>query len=356
MGRRPAELRRQVDDEPLPQQPGRVPRHRAPGYETTLANWNAADAIPWYLSDFGPASEYRGFRKGFQQVPFTLAERVKKAGGGIEFSKALRGFKVIDTGTGKLVELSFDDGPTVLAEKLVLAMPRRSLELVARNSPLLCGQVYELICSVTPRPLLKLFTTYDHPWWTAAGVQAGRSTTDLPVRQTYYWPQDDGRPVDATDRAMLMASFDDGLNIGFWDGFRPQRRRGGSQPDPKELFQPSEHLPRGSQWLKNPPPADMVQEVQRQLGVIHGLQFTPPVIDACYKDWGEDPFGGAWNSWNIGVESASVRERITKPLDDQPVYICGEAYSDAQGWVEGALQTADRVLHKLHRVPPLIDG
>jgi len=34
------------------------------------------------------------------------------------------------------------------------------------------------------------------------------------------------------------------------------------------------------------------------------------------------------------------------------VYICGEAYSDAQGWVEGALQTADIVLGKLG-IPPL---
>jgi monoamine oxidase len=29
-----------------------------------------------------------------------------------------------------------------------------------------------------------------------------------------------------------------------------------------------------------------------------------------------------------------------------PLYICGEAYSDAQGWVEGALQTADMMLAK----------
>lgn len=34
-------------------------------------------------------------------------------------------------------------------------------------------------------------------------------------------------------------------------------------------------------------------------------------------------------------------------LGDRPLYICGEAYSDAQGWVEGALQTADMVLDQL---------
>ena len=32
-------------------------------------------------------------------------------------------------------------------------------------------------------------------------------------------------------------------------------------------------------------------------------------------------------------------------------FICGEAYSDAQGWVEGALQTADLMLAKFGLSP-----
>jgi hypothetical protein len=39
-------------------------------------------------------------------------------------------------------------------------------------------------------------------------------------------------------------------------------------------------------------------------------------------------------------------------LAPRPIYICGEAYSDAQGWVEGALQTADMLLAKF-AVPSL---
>jgi monoamine oxidase len=41
-------------------------------------------------------------------------------------------------------------------------------------------------------------------------------------------------------------------------------------------------------------------------------------------------------------------------VPDVPVYICGEAYSRAQGWVEGALDTADQVLAKLG-VAPLVE-
>lgn len=76
----------------------------------------------------------------------------------------------------------------------------------------------------------------------------------------------------------------------------------------------------------------MVAEVVRQLAVIHGLGHTPEVENAAFRDRGADPFGGGWNSWNIGVKSWEVKPRIVKPFDDVPLYICGEAYSDAQGW------------------------
>ena len=59
---------------------------------------------------------------------------------------------------------------------------------------------------------------------------------------------------------------------------------------------------------------------------------------------GADPFGDGWNSWNIGVKSWEVKRQIIKPLGERSLYICGEAYSAAQGWVEGALQTADMML------------
>ena len=85
----------------------------------------------------------------------------------------------------------------------------------------------------------------------------------------------------------------------------------------------------------------------RVLQQIHGLGFVPSVVDAAFKDWGDDPFGGGWNNWNIGVKSWEVKERIVQPLGDKvPLHICGESYSDAQGWVEGALQTADLMLAK----------
>lgn len=324
----------------------------AGGYESTITNWNAADAIPWYLSDFGITPEYFGFKHGFQQVPLTIAEKVKQAGGAIRLDAPLSGFEV----TGDGVRLNFRTGESVRAAALILAMPRRSLELITPGSPFLQREeVVELVKSVTPRPLFKLFATYDYPWWLPAGVREGRTTTDLPLRQTYYWPRNDGTPA-AGGRAMLMASYDDGLNIGFWDAFRPKRGRGwrrGVENKPEPAYYKGVDAGGGGEWGKYPAPASMVAEIQRQLAVVHGLQFTPNAASATFKDWGDDPFGGGWNNWNIGVKSNEVMRKILRPVDDAPVYICGEAYSNAQGWVEGALETADAMLENHFGVGPL---
>jgi monoamine oxidase len=325
----------------------------AGGYDSTLSNWNAADAIPWFLSDFGVDPVYEGFKNGFQQVPLTLASLVESTkGGSIAFNAKLETF-VQDKKTGAF-ELRFADGSIQRALALILAMPRRALELI--NSPLLSDPaVTELIKSVTPRPLFKLFTTYTSPWWLAAGVQEGRTVTDLPVRQTYYWPQNDGKPA-LSGRAMLMASYDDGSNISFWDGLRPKRgqgwRKGVSHAGELEMFEgEADRENIDPEWLKYHAPLRMVGEVERQLQQIHGLGFVPAVVDAAFKDWGDDPFGGGWNNWNIGVKSWEVKERIVQPYEDKNLHICGEAYSDAQGWVEGALQTADLMLAKFGLSP-----
>ena len=326
----------------------------AGGYNSTLTNWNAADAIPWYLSDFGVDPQYKAFKKGFQEVPKSLAELFRQAGGDVRLKTPVAGFDWQDGTFALQVQ-----GKTISAQSLILAMPRRALDLLAPMSPPL-QEIQELIASVTPRPLFKLFTTYSNPWWRAVGytradgtfipVESGRTVTDLPVRQTYYWPKDDGTP--ATDGpSMLMASYDDGTNIGFWDGLRPRRRQawqmGQEVAEPVDPFLGDDWDQQPNlDWYRYKASRQMVDEVARQLATIHGLTYTPDVRNAAFRDWGDDPFGGGWNSWNIGVQSWQVKEQIVKPFDQRSLYICGEAYSDAQGWVEGALQTADMMLEK----------
>ena len=69
------------------------------------------------------------------------------------------------------------------------------------------------------------------------------------------------------------------------------------------------------------------------------------------RDWTRDPYGGAGHPWRPGVEPWQVAERLAAfsltgraPAN---VHICGEAFSDFQGFMEGALRSAGHVLARI---------
>ena len=327
----------------------------AGGYESTLSNWNAASALPWYLAGGG---QYAGFKQGFDRMPKALAALFCADGGEVRLKTRVDGFDWVDDrpDSGVVLQVGND---TVTTQMLILAMPRRSLELLAPSSPPL-REIADLIRTVTPHSLFKFYTTYADPWWRAAGytnaegdfipVETGRTVTDLPVRQIYYWLKDDGKPSTGGP-SMLLASYDDGANIGFWDGLRPRRvlawAQGRQALEPDARFVGYYDGDPDLAWHQYKPSRNMVDEVARQLATVHGLPYTPVVRNAAFRDWGDDPFGGGWHSWNIGVKSWEIKEQIIQPLTPRRLYICGEAYSDAQAWVEGALQTADAMLARI---------
>ncbi|WP_424888938.1 hypothetical protein [Streptomyces sp. XH2] len=57
----------------------------------------------------------------------------------------------------------------------------------------------------------KPFLAYDEPWWRACGVETGRSTTDLPLRQLWYAPGGASR--------LLLAAYPSGRSAAYWDRF-----------------------------------------------------------------------------------------------------------------------------------------
>ena len=103
---------------------------------------------------------------------------------------------------------------TVHADAIVLAMPRRSLELLEQNASEAefffapagpDSQIQAGIASVIPEPSFKLLLGFETDWWTPDfGAQAGESITDLPMRQCYYFGTDpDG------SHSLFMASYND---------------------------------------------------------------------------------------------------------------------------------------------------
>jgi lysine 2-monooxygenase len=351
----------------------------AGGYETIVNNWNAAEAIPFLLADFAPGTTYYALSKGFEALPLTLAHAFQSAGGELFFRHRLHRLDQDED----LMRLTFDhndpsqfrfgrsitgEGVTCQARHVILAMPRRAIESLHPDSFIFRSAAFEDdIRAVLPQPGFKIFAAYRRPWWTIArGVTAGRSVTDLPLRQCYYWVTGDDPAADpnthqrnGNPNSILMASYNDGSSVEFWAGLARQPQR--YQP-PHHACPPGIALPSGDDLRGSIAPAPLVAEMQRQLRESHGVAelsgpdnasvpFIPPYV-AVFKDWSQEPFGGGWHFWKIGANSRLVMRRMQRPLQDVRLYVCGEAWSTQQGWVEGALQTADAVLeHQLH-LPP----
>jgi hypothetical protein len=192
-----------------------------------------------------------------------------------------------------------------------------------------------LIESVTGHPLFKLFLCYRYPWWAGTGVDLGRTVTDMPLRQVYYFHSEEVGPSGYNPElrdSLVMASYDDGSFVDFWSGICPTPHR---QVRGK---------PGHGRWQHFASPQGMIDRAQRQLKVVHQLEYMPEPYAAGFIDWGQDPFGGGWHSWNIHVKAWEIRDRLRQPLPDWNVHICGEAYSSHQAWVQGALLSAENVL------------
>ncbi|WP_158793369.1 FAD-dependent oxidoreductase [Granulicella sp. L60] len=345
------------------------------GYDCLGSNANAVDLLAEYF-DFTPGVKYYLFNQGYDAVPWTLEKKFKAAGGEVIPNSWLSGFDQItldDNTTG--VILHFSDGrPSVTARSVILAMPRRSLELLKPEGPVLdparAPHVQTLINSVEPIPLYKLFVAYAYPWWTSVGVSQGRSLTDIPIRQCFYWPvEPDGSAPSPTGNALIMA-YNDLLNVDFWAGLAgaparhhpslPHRLKAAATPAALFARQPMPNAAAPTDdfskllrknWDDHPAPKLMVEEMHRQLVQMHNVQYAPEPLEAAFMDWSADPYGGGVHFWNRGYKSWEVLEDITQPVADFPCYICGEAYSTNQTWVEGALQTAEIVLQKRLGLP-----
>ncbi|MCV0403977.1 MAG: FAD-dependent oxidoreductase [Chloroflexi bacterium] len=317
------------------------------GFGTMTQNWNAVEALQLLYADFGQDVRFLGFAGGTDRLPAALARAFTAAGGEIYCGNALTR---IDAGTGDggvvLTVSNRRSGTSwrVAAHHTICALPRRALELLGQTGSLLepfpfaDPAVLELVGSVHRFPAFKLFLAYEEPWWRELGITSGRSVTDLPIRQTYYFG------VDDTDRALLMASYDDDRTVAYWQGLAWTER---DEPSAPRLEADSECG--ASEAFVAPP--EMVRHAQAQLARMHGLDLPTPYL-AAYRNWAAAPYGGAWHVWRANADSIAVGIRMRRPLPEWNVHVCGEAYSGIQGFIEGALTSTELVLQEQLGLPP----
>lgn len=322
--------------------------------ESILGNWNAAEAIPWIVRDFN-GTEFQMLPSGLQSLATTLSARLgsiiqcETPVSKLQFNGTRkRRYWDVYSGSGNELPRSYDD--------VILALPQKPLkELTIISNPRKSERWHpEWLDWVQARHMLKLFLLYESCWWEhlterfrpmlregeTLGEVAVRIFTDLPVRQVYLFPPkwmgSHGTADHTRQFGLIMASYSDEQFADFWSV--PLRSKPMNVVWDKDLKGPKWDIFK-NKYENNLVGDRVVEKVNSQLKEILGLQkcdFKP--LCGVYKDWEE---AGAWHTWKAGHQPWKEGS-IYNPLKN--LYLCGEAFSTEQGWIEGALRTAEQIL------------
>lgn len=319
----------------------------AGGYYSNTINWNSAEAFPYMVGDFSAGTIYKTIEEGYDSIAYAVANSYMEHDGACIWSENklltfTKEHSLINTHKYELTFLNLKTNRPwkVYSNTLVLAMPRRSLELLDQNNFFFNinenSVLNDNIRSVIMEPAFKILMGFEYPWWKELGISSGHSITDLPMRQCYYFGTD-----PHTDNSMLLGSYGDMETETFWKALS----------DDKVLFKVKAARSASLQELHELDDVQatqlMVGELMNQLRELHGPDITIPDPYVTYfKDWTDEPFGAGYHAWKAGYSVENVMPYMRRPVADEQIHICGEAYSDQQGWVEGAFCEAEKMLQE----------
>jgi monoamine oxidase len=252
-------------------------------------------ALPLFESGevMGTYKGYVGIQEGIDTLTTNLRDAVLKAGGQIltryrveDVRRQGKMWEIVGTFGKKAEALPF----TIQAAKVIIATCRCSLGsfTALKEKPLLK--------QLQTSPLIRIYAAYPKTWW--SGLP--KLVTDSPLRFII--------PIDPKT-GLIMISYTDGpKDTGFWRGLSEKELQKQIQNEVRRLF-PDRKIPEPT-YLK-----------------IH--------------DW---PSGCTY--WVPDSEKAYELKKAQKdamhPAKD--LWVVGESVSFQQGWIEGALETAEQLL------------
>jgi monoamine oxidase len=332
-------------------------------YHLLPENPNAAEWLVWWLIGLGSSEPLQGVFGGMECIVDKLVDEMKNRGLQKDeqlFPKCMvtaierenNKFKLV---FGAEAEAFFaHDRPQILRDlydRVILALPKSPLEKIVQRSKVAFKpeeQISGLLDSVFAFPMVKLFVVVKSRWWEEAN-RANRFATKVPTRELHYWK---GSTKDSKKGLIML--YTDRPASSFWANY----------------IRPGEQL--DANWARNSQPGEQTGALQqneecerplpeslRERLINKVVQYinennlpditNKDIVWYGLRDWGREPFGGANHAWRperkywvVMRKLASISESGTRTPS---IHVCGEAYSDYHGFIEGSLRSAVYVLH-----------
>jgi monoamine oxidase len=269
------------------------------GYHEQLMEMNTFDAVKLFDKGMHTKHDFFVLQGGMSQIIDTL---VSKLGSSI-CKKSMSVSQITYDSTTKQFEISAPRASTTQsnqptqshttyqAYQCVAALPRPALESIPFFKP-----IKSITRTIGCKTLCRIYAQFDkrNIWF----KHVPKSTTNNQLRYVI--------PIDR-DKGLIMISYTDGKYARYW---------------------------------KDKDETAMIKRLKAYIYQTFDFEIASPIYTKkCY--W---PLGTAY--WKPNVKSYEVARKMIQPMDC-PLYICGENYSTNQGWIEGALETSDVVLHKM---------
>lgn len=270
--------------------------HENPGVIGSMITW---------VKMLQMSPDMKGIKGGMHLITDRMLEKVRDKKVDVFSGHTLQAIEP----QGKKLALTFNKGK-VTADHAILALPRYPLKAI-KGLP---EDIRNLFDSVIPIPLLKCFFLVKQPWWREETPNQG--VQNLPTRELHYYRQG--------GKGLVMV-YADRPAANFWSGYVA---------------------------CKDHAQAELGRQPKLPLVFAEHMKINPDSI-AGYgiRDWARAPYGAGVHLWIRGVAPWTVSERLEAfPLHDgapRNVHICGEAFSDYQGFMEGALRSAEKALGKV---------
>ena len=361
-----------------------------------LSNVNAGVGYQ-LLEDFPSDPKFKTFKNGFSTLINGLAQAINKVKGDSDAEERIFLKTMVNSvekeGEEFIVHYTHTDVKgqkkpgRILAKKVILGLPRTALEKLFLGSSVFnevgtetSSKLWNTLQATENYPLLKINLFYEKAWWgkQISGqppVDYGPNFSDLPLGSAYpfyivderiaaaleyaRWLRTHNKPIPPEIQQVLDSKFNapaaltiycDYMNINFWKGLQNQGDYFESpmQKKHKKLEAASKAVVRqATKFFKELFNTHYVPEpVLTSTRIWSGSNYFP---ESASKRKGDkntkyQPYGYAVHFWGMGAEDDKVMQALIKPMTDQPIYTCNEAYSDYQGWVEGALRSTNLVL------------
>lgn len=266
------------------------------GYTSQLLHLNAYDAVRMFRLDFNFQNQYYMLSCGLTKLCNILQDKIKKNGGIIHLNTEFKSYKE-ETNLFQVTVQHMSESVTYTCKNLILAIPKRfllklkNLHSIRNDLNAVIGHDLNKIYAIYPRNKIGLdkgkFWFHDLP----------KITTDNPLRYIIPYNKDIG---------LIIISYSDDRFARYW-----------KQSSEKNTLE---------------------KDIHRYLQKIFPNKDIPKPIYLKGFFWKD----GA-HYYKIGQKSEQVYDKITKPFKSN-IYIAGECYSLKQAWMEGALESANKVL------------